>query len=168
MPQPGDRITKRGSAKISSQFKLFEPWDLLRGLDVFRDVRRLDQECQEAALVHFAPNCATFSRAREIPIKGVRNPPKPLRSEEEPTGIKSVLSTMSKRARVRLEKDTLMAGDSASRCLKRHKAQRSFSLEHPGRSIALPGASELEEPSSGRWCQGHPLPHLHVRRQSEA
>ena len=44
---------------------------------------------------------------------------------------------MSKRARARLDKDTHMAEDSAARCLARHVAGQRFSLEHPGRSIAL-------------------------------
>ena len=118
-------------------FVLLEPWDILRGLDVFRDTAKLDAECGRASLVHFAPNCATFSRAREIPMKGVKNPPQPLRSEEEPRGISSALSHMSKRARLRLEKDTHMAEDSATRCLTALEQGRKFSLEHPGRSLAL-------------------------------
>ena len=44
---------------------------------------------------------------------------------------------MSKKARLRLEKDTCMAVDAAETCIKRHKAGKAFSLEHPGRSIAL-------------------------------
>ena len=44
---------------------------------------------------------------------------------------------MSKRARLRLEKDTEMADSAAVTCLKRHKEGKFFSLEHPGRSIAL-------------------------------
>ena len=44
---------------------------------------------------------------------------------------------MSKKARLRLEKDTCMAVDAAENCIKRHKAGKAFSLEHPGRSIAL-------------------------------
>ncbi len=62
--------------------RIFPPWDLLRGRDVFRDSEILEQELDDSSLVHWAPNCATFSTAREIQIKNVPNPPRPLRSLE--------------------------------------------------------------------------------------
>ena len=37
--------------------------------------------------VHMAPPCGTASRAREIPVKGKPNAPKPLRSAEWPDGL---------------------------------------------------------------------------------
>ena len=120
-----------------SGFVLFEPWDILRGRDVFVESDVLENELDSADLAHWAPNCATFSRAREIPIPKVKNPPLPLRSDEFPEGIPSELSRMSKKARLRLEKDTCMAVDAAENCIKRHKSGKAFSLEHPGRSIAL-------------------------------
>ena len=118
-------------------FHVFPPWDILRGRDVFVHTDDLAFETDVADLSHWAPNCATFSRAREIPIIGVRNPPLPLRSEEFPAGIPTELARMSKRARLRLEKDTEMAEKAAEVCLIRHQANKAFSLEHPGRSIAL-------------------------------
>ena len=87
-------------------------------------------------MVHFAPNCATFSRAREIPIKGVRDPPKPLRSDREAWGIRAVVAGLSKRARLRLD-NTQMAEEAARLSIARHERGQSFSLEHPGRSLAL-------------------------------
>ena len=121
----------------AESFLVYAPWDLLRGRDVFRDAELFDYETMNAGLAHFAPNCATFSRAREIPIPGVKNPPKPLRSSEHPKGIPEEVSRLSKRARLRVDRDTEMAEDSARRCLRRHKRKLPFSLEHPGRSIAL-------------------------------
>ena len=69
--------------------KVREPWDLERGdrFDVFKNAARLDRELELAELAHFAPNCGTFSRARERPIKGVKFPPKPLRSDSFPEGL---------------------------------------------------------------------------------
>ena len=125
------------SLERSVPFLVYPPWDLLRGRDVFRDVELFDYETMNADLAHFAPNRATFSRAREIPIPGVKNPPKPLRSSEHPRGIPEEVSKLSKRARLRMDRDTEMAEDSARRCLARHKRKLPFSLEHPGRSIAL-------------------------------
>ena len=116
---------------------VFPPWDLLRGRDAFRDRECLDREDGLAGLAHFAPNCATFSRAREIPLPGVKNAPIPLRSDQFPRGIPSELARLSPKARKRLACDTEMAVMSAERCLRRHKAGRFFSLEHPGRSLAL-------------------------------
>ena len=117
--------------------KVFEPWDLLRGKDVFRDRSLLDKEMEESSLTHFAPNCATFSRAREIPIKGVANPPRPLRSSAHPLGIPEEVGRLSKKARARLENDSFMAQDSGQRAMDLHRRGRKFSLEHPLRSIAM-------------------------------
>lgn len=91
-----------------------EPWDLLRGRDVFRDVSLLDQTLSFTTMAHWAPNCATFSKARERPIPGVKNAPKPVRSESHPEGIPSALRNMSTRSRKRLQLDTEMA-DMAAR-----------------------------------------------------
>jgi hypothetical protein len=66
---------------------------------VFKDRNLLNQELEEAKLRHMSPNCATFSRAREIPIKGVANPPRPLRNEEFPGGIPSEINKMNPRSR---------------------------------------------------------------------
>ena len=116
--------------------RIFPPWDLLRGRDVFRDSEILEQELDDS-LVHWAPNCATFSRAREIPIKNVPNPPRPLRSLEYPEGIPSETRLLSKKSLKRLRDDTRMADMAAVNCLHRHRQAKKFSLEHPGRSLAL-------------------------------
>ena len=113
-----------------------EPWDLLRGRCIFRDRLQLDLEVDNADLSHWAPNCATFSRAREIPLPGVKNAPKPVRSEESPTGIPAELEHMSVRSRKKLADDTEMADLAANKCLRRHREGKWFSLEHPGRSLA--------------------------------
>ena len=104
---------------------------------MFRDRSLLDKEMEESSLTHFAPNCATFSRAREIPIKGVTNPPRPLRSSAFPLGIPEEVGRLSKKARTRLENDSFMAQDSGRRAMDLHRKGRKFSLEHPLRSIAM-------------------------------
>ena len=116
---------------------------MLRGRDVFKEVDVLDSEMEEASLSHLAPNCATFSRAREIPIKGVANPAKPLRSSSFPLGIPHEVKLLSKKAKVRLDNDSFMARDSGRRALTLHRRGRKFSLEHPLRSMAMDWTSGL-------------------------
>ena len=116
---------------------VFEPWDLLRGLDVFVDSVRLSNELENAWLRHWAPNCATFSRAREIPIAGVPNAPRPVRSGEFPLGIPEEVQKMSKKQRARLECDSRMADMAAEDCWSAAQHGKPFSLEHPAGSIAL-------------------------------
>ena len=130
-----------------STCRMFAPWDLLRGRDVFKDSVELEQELDDSALAHWAPNCATFSRAREIPIKNVTNPPRPLRSTEHPAGVPAELLLLSKKSLKRLRDDTRMADMAAENCLKRHRRNQKFTLEHPGRSIALflPSWKKLRE-----------------------
>lgn len=65
---------KRAESLALESFEVFDPWDLLRGRDVFKDVQSLDVEMDEASLSHMAPNCATFSRAREISLKESKTP----------------------------------------------------------------------------------------------
>jgi len=124
-------------ASLVSLFSVLAPWDILRGRDVFLESSELSLEISIALLTHFAPNCATFSRAREIPIRNVANPPKPLRSEVHPEGIPEELQKLSKKALKRLNDDTSMANLSADYCCDIHLQGRKFTLEHPGRSIAL-------------------------------
>jgi len=112
--------------------------DILRGTDVFHNFIVYTQRCNAADLVHFAPNCATFSRAREIPIPGCSNPPKPLRTETDPEGAGVKMSVKEKQ---RVALDTRMAVDAADKCLARLDAGLMFSLEHTGRSLALHLAS---------------------------
>ena len=117
-----------------------EPWDHLRGAErfcVFKNRVRLLDECANSAIESWAPNCATFSRARERPIPGVPNSPKPLRSITKPRGLDHILKLPSHaRSRIRVEQDTEMAELSARRCMAKHKADLGFLLEHPGNSIA--------------------------------
>lgn len=126
--------------------RVFEPWDILRGRDVFAQRDLLLKESDSADLSHWAPNCSSFSRARERPIPGVRFPPKPLRSVTCPEGIPEVLSRLNPSKRRKLDDDTAMAKLSAERCIKAHTQGRSFSLEHPLNSLArnLPSWKRLE------------------------
>ena len=130
-----------------------DPWDLLRGRDVFRDVSLLEKTLSFTEMAHWAPNCATFSKARERPIPGVKNAPKPVRNETHPEGIPSALSSMSVKSRKRLELDTEMADMAARDCLRRHRNGKRFGLEHPEGSIArqLPSWRELQE-EPGVFC----------------
>ena len=122
---------------VSPGFSMFPPWDLLRGRDVFLESDVLSSEVSDSSLSHFAPNCATFSRAREIPIHNVARPPKPLRSEAHPEGIPEEVAKLSKKALKRLKDDTHMANLAADLCRKILNKGGKFTLEHPGRSIAL-------------------------------
>lgn len=130
-----------------------DPWDLLRGRDVFRDVSLLEKTLRFTEMAHWAPNCATFSKARERPIPGVKNAPKPVGNETHPEGIPSALSSMSVKSRKRLELDTEMADMAARDCLRRHRNGKRFGLEHPEGSIArqLPSWRELQE-EPGVFC----------------
>ena len=103
----------------------------------FKDRADLEEEIADSDLSHWAPNCATFSRAREIPLKNVKHPPKPVRSENHPEGIPSEIKKMSRKAAARLKRDTEMADLSALQAEKSANAGRKFTLEHPGRSLAL-------------------------------
>ena len=126
--------------------RVFEPWDILRGRDVFAQRDLLLKESDSADLSHWAPNCSSFSRARERPIPGVRFPPKPLRTVTCPEGIPEVLFRLNPSKRRKLDDDTAMAKLSAERCIKAHTQGRSFSLEHPLNSLArnLPSWKHLE------------------------
>ncbi len=106
----------------------------------------LRRELDDAFLQHWAPNCATFSRAREIPLVGVANAPKPIRSELHPRGIPDEVKMMSNKQRKRLETDTEMADLAANSCLEALESGRIFTLEHPFRSLArhLPSWKRLE------------------------
>ena len=129
------------------KWSVFAPWDLMRGFDVFRDSVLLHNTLSEVVFQHWAPNCGTFSRARERPIPGVANPPVPLRSDECPFGIPSVLSTLPPAKRRKVELDTDMAVMAADSSLRAHRNGRYFGLEHPKNSIArrLPGWETLEQ-----------------------
>ena len=105
------------------------PWPHVggkRGLDVFAEADRwtlLDK--------------ATFSRAREIPIAGAPNAPKPVRSGEYPLGIPEEVRRMSGNQRSRLDCDSKMAEMAAQDCWRAAEEGKPFSLEHPAGSIAF-------------------------------
>ena len=103
---------------------------------IFTDSRLLNNELSVSFAAHWAPNCSSFSRAREKPIPGVANPPRPLRSDTYPRGIPSVLVKLPRAKRRKLEADTQMAEMAANDCLSRISEGKLFSLEHPKNSIA--------------------------------
>ena len=142
---------------LNREIRIFPPWDILRGRDVFRDSDELKEEDQESTLGHYAPNCATFSRAREIPVKGVKNAPVPIRSLEHPTGIPREVEKMTRKQRKRLDNDTSMADLSAEACWDRAERGKGFSLEHPYGSIAweLPSWKRLKGRSDVFWVPYH-------------
>lgn len=119
---------------------------LLRGRDVFSEGRALRKSLDESLIRHWAPNCSTFSRARERPIAGAAFSPKPLRDDDNPRGIPSVVLELPPSKRRRLDLDTQMADMAAEDCIASHLAGRYFSLEHPKNSIArrLDSWKELE------------------------
>ena len=130
---------KRKKEDDDVSFVVHRPWDLVLGPehDVLTHSAVLDSLLSGVSMVHFGPNCATFSRAREFPIPGVKFPPKPLRSREFPEGLPDIPS----RERERVTNDTATAKLAARKSLEAHARGRKFSLEHPGNSIA----KELEE-----------------------
>ncbi len=130
-------FTTDGNPAVSPDFSIYPPWDLLRGRDVFLESDTLSSEVSDSSLTHFAPNCATFSRAREIPIHNVARPPRPLRSEAHPEGIPEEIAQLSRKALKRLNDDTHMANLAADHCREILDEGGKFTLEHPGRSIAL-------------------------------
>ena len=119
---------------------------MLRGRDVFSEGEALRDVLGETLIRHWAPNCSTFSRARERPIVGAFSSPKPLRDDANPRGIPSVLAELPPVKRRRLDLDTCMADMAAEDCIESHRAGRYFSLEHPKNSIArrLDSWQELE------------------------
>ena len=113
-----------------------EPWDLLRGRDVFTQKIALSNELGSTLIRHWAPNCSTFSRAREKPIPGVKFSPKPLRNDLFPNGIPEALEKLPATKRRKVILDTEMAEMAANDCIQAHLSHRYFSLEHPRNSIA--------------------------------
>ena len=109
---------------------------MCRGRDVFAERLELNSVVSNCSFVHFAPNCSAFSRAREIPISGVRFPPLPIRSNEFPKGIPTELAKMPPAKKRKVEGDTCMAEMSADYCQEVHREGRGFGLEHPQGSIA--------------------------------
>ena len=67
------------------------PWDdkISPGLDVFENKDKLLAVVRNSRVQSWAPNCATFSAVRSIPIAGSDYSPKPFRSEAFPLGLES-------------------------------------------------------------------------------
>ena len=114
-------------------------WDTQRdpALNVLARKATLQQQLRRSLIEHFAPNCATFSRARERPVPGARRAPRPLRSTLYPEGLPEVWSSGGRRTQLRVEQDTEMAILAAEEALEAHRAGKAFTLEHTGRSLAL-------------------------------
>ena len=125
-------------AKCESVYQLAlppvaEPWDILiENRDVLARSNEVTEIARNSRIRHWGPNCATFTRAREKPIPGVKNPPRPLRSREWPEGLPGLRPHDSERVR----KDTVMAKMAAADCQLAHSQGDGFTLEHPGRSLA--------------------------------
>ncbi len=129
----------------------------MRGRDVFEQRATLLEECRAADVSHWAPNCSSFSRARERPIPGVLFSPKPLRSADHPKGIPEVLHGLKPSKRKKLKDDTSMADLAAEECLNSHRCGRYFSLEHLFNSIArhLPSWKILQREKGVYTTQYH-------------
>ena len=137
--ETGPQSRKRKREGDIDAFVVHRPWDLVLGPDhdVLVHSKLLDSVLSCVSMVHFGPNCATFSRAREFPIPGVKFPPRPLRSKEYPEGLPDIPSW----DRERVANDTATAQLAARKSLEAHARGGKFSLEHPGNSLA----KELEE-----------------------
>ena len=136
--------------------------DVIKNGDFFRD----EQEAAEAS--HWGPNCATFSRARERPIPGVKNPPPQLRSLDEPRGLPFLNQPSWRKTKERVDRDTYMADLAAKSCLRDHRRGKIFSLEHPGNSIALKLDSWIElmnEPGIFKIYHHHCMFHPCTKRK---
>ena len=142
-----------------------DPWDLLRGLDVFDNKSLLNSELSVSLIRHWAPNCSTFSRARERPIPGVRFSPKPLRNDTYPEGIPEVLAQLPASKKRKLDLDTRMANMAAEggglfgECCHRQVLQLGASPEFHSPEIEV-----LGEAGKGKGSHGNRIPCMHVRR----
>ena len=131
-PAKAERGSLTRPAVVSGKkWSVKRPWDLLRGLDVFTDSRLLNNELSDSFAAHWAPNCSSFSRAREKPIPGVANPPRPLRSDTYPRAIPSVLVKLPRAKRRKLEADTQMAEMAANDCLSRNLGRKTLFFGAP-------------------------------------
>ena len=86
---PIDKDPQRSENMVVANFDLTNP-DQFSSL---KDLIGVEKEFKVHA--HFAPSCGTSSRARNIKIPGVKaeDMPKPLRSENQPDGLKGLEQT---------------------------------------------------------------------------
>lgn len=80
---------------------------------------------------HFAPPCGTASSARSIPLPQLQNPPKPLRSIEEPLGLASLTGVDLARVTAANE----LYSFTAMACIDLDAIQKLWSVENPGSSL---------------------------------
>ena len=113
------------------------PWDKFRSrsFDVFLCRSSLDKIVRSVKTQHWGPNCATFSRAREIPIPGARWAPVPYRSHDHPEGLPSNSGLQEHELR-RIADDTAMADMAGEHCAEAVDRGDWASLEHPKGSYA--------------------------------
>ena len=138
-----------------------DPWDLLRGLDVFGDKSFLDSELSVSLVRHWAPNCSTFSRARERPIPGVRFSPKPLRNDTFPEGIPEVLAKLPASKKRKLDLDTRMANMAAEH-LFRERCHRQVLQLGASPEFHSPEIGVLGEAGKRKGSRGNRIPCMHV------
>ena len=111
-------------------FSVAEPWDKLLGpqYDVFVHRQKLVVTVRSSKVQSWAPNCASFSRSREIPIPGALRRPLPLRSFEFPRGFPHLTG----HPKARVDRDTEMADLAAIECHRALDSRCFFLLESPG------------------------------------
>ena len=128
------------------KLKVAQPWDIKidPSLNALDNSNKLTSEVLDCEFTHWAPNCATFTRAREKPISYNKHGPPPLRSDQHPAGLPCIIHGPDCMNKERVIKDTAMANLAAQTALRCHQAGLGFSIEHPGRSIALHLPSWIE------------------------
>ena len=80
---------------------------------------------------HFAPACGTASAAREIPLPGEPDPPRPLRSLDFPLGF----STLQGTDRIRVDAANFIYSFTAEHCTDLHLRKVGWTIENPGSSL---------------------------------
>lgn len=113
--------------------KVAKPWDLMRGLDVFRDHLDLKADLRSATL---GPKLQYFFQGEGEAYSRGQMPTKTLEKCFFPKGIPEVVVSLPQSKRRKLELDTQMADMAARDCELAHADGRYFSLEHPKNSIA--------------------------------
>ena len=114
----------------SKHVRIAQPWDLKRGLefDVLREPGKtaVQLAARFSAVKLLAPDCKTSSRARDIAIPGVPNPPCRLRSDVHPEGLPGLPPHLQKRVAMgneMFEGAVAIANDCSS-------SNTAFLLEH--------------------------------------
>ena len=165
----------KGVPPDPTKYMVAEPWDKLRGrtidgkseydVEVPANLERLRSQAAMTLVQHWAPDCATFSRALEKPIPGAPagGGPQPLRSKLHLRGlpVKALNAQFGpRRAQIIIEKlklHNLMAELAAQECLKAVQEGRYFCIENPGNSLLwqLPEFKELAAMAGVVWFTMH-------------